>query len=40
VIFLELSGTVEDDLMNSCCNSLDRTLVDVGYVGSRKGQAP
>lgn len=38
VIFLELSGTVEDDVLNSCCDCLDEAFVDVGYVGSRKAR--
>ena len=38
VIFLELSKSVGDDLMHSCCDSLDLAFVDAGYVGSRKAR--
>lgn len=38
VIFLELSGTAEDDTLNSCCDAVDQAF-DVGYVGSRRSRA-
>ncbi|XP_020573134.1 jasmonic acid-amido synthetase JAR1-like isoform X2 [Phalaenopsis equestris] len=39
VIFWELSGDVKDEVLNNCCNCLDRAFVDAGYVGSRKIRA-
>ncbi|KAI8023057.1 Jasmonoyl--L-amino acid synthetase JAR6 [Camellia lanceoleosa] len=36
VIFWEVSGEAGDDLLRECCNCLDRSFVDAGYVGSRK----
>ncbi|CAL5400131.1 unnamed protein product [Camellia sinensis] len=36
VICWEVSGEAGDDLLRECCNCLDRSFVDVGYVGSRK----
>ncbi|CAL5339920.1 unnamed protein product [Camellia sinensis] len=39
VIFWEVSGEAGDDLLRECCNCLDRSFVDAGYVGSRKVKA-
>lgn len=39
VIFLELSGNAKEEVLRSCCNCLDRTFVDPGYVGQRKVRA-
>ncbi|CAL5339115.1 unnamed protein product [Camellia sinensis] len=36
VICWEVSGEAGDDLLRECCNCLDRSFVDAGYVGSRK----
>ncbi|XP_010261498.1 PREDICTED: jasmonic acid-amido synthetase JAR1-like [Nelumbo nucifera] len=37
VIFWELSNGVSDaQILNECCNCLDRSFVDAGYVSSRK----
>lgn len=36
VIFWEISGEVNDEVLKECCNCLDRSFVDAGYVGSRK----
>ncbi|KAI7979262.1 Jasmonoyl--L-amino acid synthetase JAR6 [Camellia lanceoleosa] len=36
VICWEVSGEAGDDLPRECCNCLDRSFVDAGYVGSRK----
>ncbi|KAF5945133.1 hypothetical protein HYC85_015361 [Camellia sinensis] len=39
VIFWEVSGETGDDLLRKCCNCLDRSFVDAGYVGSHKVKA-
>ncbi|XP_076957472.1 jasmonoyl--L-amino acid synthetase JAR4-like [Bidens hawaiensis] len=39
VIFWEVSGEASDDVFQDCCNCLDSTFVDAGYVSSRKVQA-
>ncbi|MCL7039223.1 hypothetical protein MKW94_004033 [Papaver nudicaule] len=40
VIFWELSREADDDeVMNECCNCLDKSFVDAGYIGSRKVKA-
>ncbi|KAG0486391.1 hypothetical protein HPP92_008486 [Vanilla planifolia] len=39
VIFLELNGNASDEILGNCCDSLDRSFVDAGYVGSRKIRA-
>ncbi|KAF5945631.1 hypothetical protein HYC85_015859 [Camellia sinensis] len=39
VIFWEVSGEASDDLLRECCNCLDQSFVDAGYVGSRKVKA-
>lgn len=36
VIFWEVSGEAGDDLLQECCNCLDRSFVDAGYLSSRK----
>ncbi|KAK8588055.1 hypothetical protein V6N13_087005 [Hibiscus sabdariffa] len=36
VIFWEMSGDVSDKILQECCNCLDRSFVDAGYVSSRK----
>ncbi|KAJ6826241.1 jasmonic acid-amido synthetase JAR1-like [Iris pallida] len=39
VIFWELSGEAKEEVLSSCCNSLDRAFVDPGYTGQRKVRA-
>lgn len=39
VIFWELSGEASDETLQECCNCLDKSFVDAGYVGSRKVNA-
>ncbi|OVA01917.1 GH3 auxin-responsive promoter [Macleaya cordata] len=39
VIFWELSGEANDDVLRECCNCLDQSFVDAGYIGSRKVNA-
>ncbi|KAF0917041.1 hypothetical protein E2562_016341 [Oryza meyeriana var. granulata] len=39
VVFLELNadaGAVDGDVLQACCDELDRAFVDAGYIGSRK----
>ncbi|XP_030443503.1 jasmonoyl--L-amino acid synthetase JAR4-like isoform X1 [Syzygium oleosum] len=36
VIFWEINGEASDDTLKECCNCLDRSFVDAGYVSSRK----
>ncbi|MBA0852188.1 hypothetical protein Goshw_002163 [Gossypium schwendimanii] len=36
VIFWEISGEVREEVLEECCNCLDRSFVDAGYVSSRK----
>ncbi|XP_071725202.1 jasmonoyl--L-amino acid synthetase JAR4-like, partial [Rutidosis leptorrhynchoides] len=36
VIFWELNGEASQDVLQECCNCLDRSFVDAGYVSSRK----
>uniref|UniRef100_A0A2P2KCQ0 Jasmonic acid-amido synthetase JAR1-like n=1 Tax=Rhizophora mucronata TaxID=61149 RepID=A0A2P2KCQ0_RHIMU len=36
VIFLETSGEAREEVLKECCNCLDRSFADVGYVSSRK----
>ncbi|XAR53979.1 hypothetical protein NMG60_11028948 [Bertholletia excelsa] len=36
VIFWEISGEAGDELLRECCNCLDRSFLDMGYVSSRK----
>ncbi|GJN06472.1 hypothetical protein PR202_ga24201 [Eleusine coracana subsp. coracana] len=39
VIFLELNAEATRDVLQSCCDELDRAFTDPGYVGSRKAGA-
>ncbi|XP_047337729.1 jasmonoyl--L-amino acid synthetase JAR6-like [Impatiens glandulifera] len=40
VVFWELSGNLEDErILGECCDCLDRSFVDAGYVSSRKVRA-
>ncbi|XP_004516397.1 jasmonoyl--L-amino acid synthetase JAR4-like [Cicer arietinum] len=36
VIFLEISGEPTDELLAKCCNCLDKSLPELGYISSRK----
>ncbi|XP_061995945.1 jasmonoyl--L-amino acid synthetase JAR6 isoform X2 [Rosa rugosa] len=36
VIFWELSGEASQEVLNECCNCLDKSFVDAGYRSSRK----
>lgn len=36
VIFWEISGEVNEDVLQECCNCLDRSFLDAGYISSRK----
>ncbi|KAL0397980.1 UNVERIFIED_CONTAM: Jasmonoyl--L-amino acid synthetase JAR4 [Sesamum calycinum] len=36
VIFWEISGDPRDEILQECCNCLDRSFIDAGYVSSRK----
>ncbi|RZS11847.1 hypothetical protein BHM03_00043216 [Ensete ventricosum] len=36
VIFWELSSDTTEEVLRSCCNCLDLSFVDAGYIGSRK----
>ncbi|XP_010523788.1 PREDICTED: jasmonic acid-amido synthetase JAR1-like [Tarenaya hassleriana] len=38
VIYWEISGVPAMDALQECCNILDRSFLDAGYVGSRKSQ--
>nr|CAB3475732.1 unnamed protein product [Digitaria exilis] len=39
VIFWELNADANDDVLQACCDELDRSFADPGYVGSRKASA-
>ncbi|KAL3517262.1 hypothetical protein ACH5RR_024164 [Cinchona calisaya] len=39
VIFWEMSGDASDDILEQCCNCLDKSFLDAGYVSSRKVKA-
>ena len=39
VIFLEISGEASKEVLQECCNCLDLSFVDAGYVSSRKVKA-
>lgn len=39
VIFWEISGEVNEDVLQECCNCLDRSFLDAGYITSRKVNA-
>ncbi|XP_075519117.1 jasmonoyl--L-amino acid synthetase JAR4-like [Primulina tabacum] len=36
VIFWEMNGDPKDEILQECCNCLDRSFVDAGYMSSRK----
>uniref|UniRef100_A0A7N0T4P5 Jasmonic acid-amido synthetase JAR1 n=1 Tax=Kalanchoe fedtschenkoi TaxID=63787 RepID=A0A7N0T4P5_KALFE len=36
VIFWEMNGEASEMVMNECCNCMDRSFLDAGYVSSRK----
>ncbi|GAB2245133.1 hypothetical protein Droror1_Dr00000626 [Drosera rotundifolia] len=36
LIFWELAGEVDDNVLQECCNCLDRSFTDPGYTSSRK----
>ncbi|KAK9279957.1 hypothetical protein L1049_013641 [Liquidambar formosana] len=36
VIFWEMNGEASEEVLKECCNCLDRSFVDAGYLGSRK----
>lgn len=36
VIFWELNGEGSEEVLSECCNRLDQSFVDAGYVSSRK----
>lgn len=35
-IFWEISGEASEELLTQCCNCLDTSFVDAGYISSRK----
>lgn len=39
VIFWEISGDASAEILQECCNCLDRSFIDAGYVSSRKVNA-
>ncbi|PIN26538.1 hypothetical protein CDL12_00708 [Handroanthus impetiginosus] len=39
VIFWEISGEPHDEILQECCNCLDKSFADAGYVSSRKVSA-
>lgn len=39
VIFWEISGEASQEVLQECCNCLDKSFVDAGYVSSRKVNA-
>ncbi|MCD7458858.1 Jasmonoyl--L-amino acid synthetase jar4 [Datura stramonium] len=39
VIFWELNGEASEEILKECCNCLDKSFVDAGYVSSRKVNA-
>ncbi|XP_058728192.1 jasmonoyl--L-amino acid synthetase JAR4-like [Vicia villosa] len=38
VIFWEISGEASDEMLSECCNCLDKSFIDPGYVTSRKAK--
>ncbi|XP_054785030.1 jasmonoyl--L-amino acid synthetase JAR4-like [Prosopis cineraria] len=36
VIFWEMNGEASEELLGECCNCLDKSFVDAGYISSRK----
>ncbi|GJN06470.1 hypothetical protein PR202_ga24199 [Eleusine coracana subsp. coracana] len=39
IVFWEINGDANDNVLQRCCDELDRGFVDPGYVGSRKVNA-
>ncbi|XP_065873446.1 indole-3-acetic acid-amido synthetase GH3.10 [Euphorbia lathyris] len=39
VIYWEIRGEVEDEILSQCCNKMDQSFVDYGYVVSRKSHS-
>ncbi|GFP94609.1 probable indole-3-acetic acid-amido synthetase gh3.5 [Phtheirospermum japonicum] len=39
VIFWEINGRAKDEILKECCNCLDSSFLDAGYVSSRKVNA-
>ncbi|XP_027115383.1 jasmonoyl--L-amino acid synthetase JAR4 isoform X2 [Coffea arabica] len=39
VIFWEISGEASDEVLEECCNCLDESFLDAGYISSRKVKA-
>ncbi|XP_027108512.1 jasmonoyl--L-amino acid synthetase JAR4 isoform X2 [Coffea arabica] len=39
VIFWEISGEASDEVLEECCNCLDKSFLDAGYLSSRKVKA-
>ncbi|KAL8114043.1 jasmonoyl--L-amino acid synthetase JAR4-like [Apium graveolens] len=39
VIYWEISGEANDDILRECCNCLDKSFVDAGYMSARKVNA-
>ncbi|CAO2181416.1 unnamed protein product [Urochloa humidicola] len=39
IVFWELNAEANDDVLQNCCDELDRGFVDAGYVSSRKTHA-
>ncbi|PKI76635.1 jasmonoyl--L-amino acid synthetase JAR4-like [Punica granatum] len=39
VVFWEINGEAREEVLNECCNVLDRSFVDAGYLSSRKVNA-
>lgn len=36
VIFWEMNGEAREEVLRECCNCIDRSFIDAGYVSSRK----
>lgn len=39
IIYWEINGKASDEVLEECCNCLDKSFVDAGYVSSRKAKA-
>ena len=39
VVFWEVSGEASEEVLKECCNCLDSSFIDAGYVSSRKVKA-
>ncbi|XP_051145386.1 jasmonoyl--L-amino acid synthetase JAR4 [Andrographis paniculata] len=39
IIYWEISGKASEETLEECCNCLDKSFVDAGYMGSRKVKA-